>query len=206
MSVSALTTVFLIPSAATTWDAEDRLQGNIDLPATGEPAITAVIPAHWPPASVKQILCSPDEASRQVADALAQPCHAKVRSISDLAEMNFGLWQGLRRDEIRDRYPRAFAQWRNEPGSVSIPSGETLDQLCDRVVMTLRPLLEKANGSPLVLVLRPMVRHIVQQMLQNEPVTAPMPPKELIGPLHLELDSEVWLATHQKMRKRRTPA
>lgn len=206
MSAQALTTVFLIPSAQTSWDGEDRLQGNIDLPTVNPEAIKGRIPTHWPPASVKQIFCSPDEASRQVAAALASPCRAKVKPLDGLAEINFGIWQGLRRDEIRERYPRAFAQWRNEPGSVSIPSGETLDHLCTRLAGSLRPILEKANGNPIVLVLRPMVRHIVQQMLRHEPVTVPFNSRECGEPVQIEVNGAAWMSGYLDSQKRRTPA
>jgi broad specificity phosphatase PhoE len=52
---------------------------------------------------------------------------------SDLAELNFGLWEGRTYDEIMEDSPLALTAWVKAPETGSPPGGESLSQMYRRV-------------------------------------------------------------------------
>ncbi|MEM9082525.1 MAG: histidine phosphatase family protein [Planctomycetota bacterium] len=151
-------------SASTEWDDAGRLQGKTDLPIGEGIAVSAnqgvlgfvdALPGEMiAPATVH---CASDEASRQTARMVADAFGGgvKVKAVSGLSAMDFGLWEGLLGEELEARYPRRYKGWREDPSSVLVPEGESFADGQARVLTTLAKLADKANGSPVTAVLRP---------------------------------------------------
>ena len=64
-----------------------------------------------------------------------------VECLPELREINFGLFEGLTYQEIIDRYSEVYTRWINNPFIVSIPGGESLEDLAGRVKMALTKIL-----------------------------------------------------------------
>ena len=162
--------VFLLQAAPTEWDQSERLAGSADLPLTdeGRQQVQEIAEAHRD-ASIGTVLCGTDEASRTAADLLAQATGAKVREIKDLDDCGLGLWEGLRRQELTEKFPAAFKKWQDDPCSVTAPEGEALREAGDRIISCLSRTLDKhkPNGQSLAVVLRPWAYALVQCWLDG---------------------------------------
>jgi broad specificity phosphatase PhoE len=55
----------------------------------------------------------------------------------DLREMNFGILEGLRYEEVIKKYPTVYRYWIDNPEKVRIPNGEGLEDLTRRVTKKL---------------------------------------------------------------------
>lgn len=162
--------LLLVRAASTEWDEAGRICGNCDLSASKE-GLQALIQAAETlnGSSPPLILTSGDAVSRESAKLLASGSEARVRVVEDLAEIDFGLWEGLREQELKDRYPTAYRQWEEDPTGVSVPGGESLADAEARVLVALSRSLEKAKELSVAVVLRPVVLGLVRCWLTGRP-------------------------------------
>lgn len=145
----------------TDWDDQGRVQGRTDLPLSQAGRQGAIHMIHGlaadlaktPPAA---IFCSPDEASRETADLLAEAVESRVKPLPDLVSMDLGLWEGLLESEIEHRYPSACRLWQEQPSLIHPPKGENFVDAEARIRRALSEVLEKANGKPVAFVCRPI--------------------------------------------------
>ncbi|MEO1130440.1 MAG: histidine phosphatase family protein [Planctomycetota bacterium] len=169
MAKKAQIDLLLVRSGRTEWEEAGRLQGQADLPLspTGREVVLANLRhllAGDDGADVSVVLTSPDEASQETGQLLGERIESKQRPISGLQAFNLGLWEGLLEDDLIERYPRAYKQWREDPSSVHPPEGETFVAGEVRVLMALLKAVEKATGTAVAVVVRPMEYGILRAL------------------------------------------
>ncbi|UYV11469.1 MAG: histidine phosphatase family protein [Phycisphaera sp.] len=162
--------LLLVRGSRTEWDETARLGGDCDLPACkawGE-ELTAALRDH-DLSAITGILTSPDEASTQTAHHIGKLADKKVRTIDDLREIDLGLWEGQRMEQLVERFPAAFKQWKEDPTSVVSPEGESFADAETRLLNALAKGLDKLNGKGrhVAVVLRPMAFHVLRNRLQG---------------------------------------
>ena len=94
---------------------------------------------------------SGNESSGPTAEHLSSLCSLKDRKIASLHELDCGIWQGLQIKQIKQRYGKAYRQWRSDPTSVTPPQGESVQSALERVQESLE-ILHKKNGDKTVVV------------------------------------------------------
>lgn len=108
-------TVVLWRHGRTAYNAEGRLQGQVDIELDDvgrwQAAQAAVLLATQHP-SVR-ILSSDLGRARATAQALGDLTGTEVEVDPRLRERSFGEWEGLHGDEIASRWPEAHARWRS---------------------------------------------------------------------------------------------
>lgn len=166
--------VFMLQAAPTEWDLSERVAGAVDLPLTDDAlAEIKTIAEAFRDATISSVLCGTDEASQAAADLLGQTTGAKVRPIEDLCEADLGLWQGMRRRDLIEKFPTASRQWLDNPCSVTAPEGEGLREAADRIISAVCRGLERhrAVGQSLAVVLRPVAYGLVRCWLEGRDVS-----------------------------------
>lgn len=199
--------VHLLPSAATDWQAQERVQGNLDLPAgsAGMQAVLATTDRWHPAAPPRVIYTAPDEASRQTAAAYgsaASVSGVKIKALDELREINLGLWQGLTYAEMKERYPTALNQWRQDISKVTAPQGETFADVSLRLKATLTRLIEKAGGDTLAFVLRPVSLALVAAWLSGQEGRGGAEKLPSPEPHTFNLDEATWRRIRHSRRPR----
>ena len=94
------------------------------------------------------VWASPRLRARQTAERIvaAHPGgDALLAEERDLAEQDFGQWEGLRPDQVRDLGAEMAAKWRAFQASADVapPGGESMTDLCTRI----EGLIERANSE-----------------------------------------------------------
>lgn len=150
---------------------ESRIQGTVSLPLT--PAaqeslqtVSDAIERFHPDC----IYSSGNESSGITAKALGKLCSLKSKTLPGLHELDCGLWQGLRIREIKNRYARAYRQWRCDPTSIRPPQGESLEQAAARVRNSLQNLLSKNQNKTIVVVAAVMVAALIECLITATPL------------------------------------
>lgn len=165
-------TVLLVRSCATEWDDCGRLVGSSDLPLceAGRGRLEQALDAMGP-IDLELVLCSPDEGSVQIAELVAGSTNAKVRVVENLGDVRLGLWEGLRGNELAERYPTTFRHWQSDPGSVQVPGGESFHEARERIVDGLVRAIEKtrAKNTRIGVVVRPMAWAVLRCWLGSMP-------------------------------------
>jgi phosphoserine phosphatase len=161
--------LYIVRTGETTWEAQGRLDNLSGMPLSeaGQQA-ARLAGKQLVPHEPGVLFAGPGEAEQQTAELMAEDLELKVRSGKNLAEVDFGLWQGLTVEEIRQRQPRLYKQWREDPGSVRPPGGETLPDACHRVYRAVKQLLRREKNETIVLILRPTVLGLLRCKLDGE--------------------------------------
>jgi len=98
------------------------------------------------------IYSSPLRRALETARAIAAPHHLSVETVADLAEMDFGLWDGLSYREIEAREPERLAQWLADPLAVAPPEGESLAEMGQRVIGAFEAIVTRHPGETITIV------------------------------------------------------
>jgi ribonuclease H / adenosylcobalamin/alpha-ribazole phosphatase len=100
---------------------------------------------------IDAVVTSPLLRARQTAQAAAQATGAPLQVEEDLAETDFGKWEGLSFAEASQRWPDEVSAWLASP-DVAPPGGESFSAVGRRVSTALDRLLAAAQGRTLLLV------------------------------------------------------
>ncbi len=85
-------------------------------------------PRHSPPSRSEIIFASPLRRARN-GDIIAQRLGLVIETDPRLKEINVGIFQGKRRDELPQLYPEEFARWKRDEPDFIIPGGESRKEL-----------------------------------------------------------------------------
>ena len=154
--------VFVIRHGESTWVRERRFAGSRDVPLTdtGRRQCAAVARA-LAATGVAAIYASPLERARASAEVIAEPHRLPVRIVPAFAEIAFGAWEGLTRDEIRARFPEGWEQWRSAPHLCAPLGGETVSKVAERVGAGLTELQQAHADQTIVLVSHSIVMRVM---------------------------------------------
>jgi broad specificity phosphatase PhoE len=167
--------VLLIRSGATEWDEQDYLPGVADLPLS-EAARAASQPdgAFIGTQPIAAVISAGDEASVETASLIGGAVDCKPKKCTGLGDVDLGLWQGLRMGELKERAPKVFKQWADDPLSLQPPEGESLRAARDRLIEQIFKSAEKAAKQckgeipAIAVVLRPIALSLVRSRLLGD--------------------------------------
>ena len=136
------------------WLAPERFRGRAELPLSDlgrrqAQAVARYIAATWKPDAV---YTSPLGRCRETGAEIAAPFRLELRPVDGLADIDYGEWQGLTRDEAQERWPDETELWFRTPHIAAIPGGETLAALLSRTSAALRDILWRHPDQTVVLV------------------------------------------------------
>ena len=163
-----MTTVVLIKAGPTPWDAEHRISGNLTLPLTEDARAKLLVLLDSLPPIDAIYCCKSNEACDQVAKMIATLRKLKPRDDADLDAWCLGLWQGLRMDDLRQRYRSALEQWEESPQLVVPPEGEAFTEAIDRLKNAVRKIVRRNRGRTVALIARPSAMQILHGVLCRE--------------------------------------
>lgn len=163
-----MTTLYLVQTGQTVWEEQARFDPAVGAPLTeaGQQAVRDRA-AELPAEELGAVYASGGESERQTGEELARRLGAKLRTRKDLREVDYGLWQGLTRQEVRRRNPKVYRKWTEAPRTVRPPDGETLEEAQVRVRKALRAVIKRHRGGAAVVVLRPIALALARVLLEG---------------------------------------
>ena len=78
--------------------------------------------------------------------------HIPPVALTELREMNFGIFEGLTYQEIMNNYSKVYQRWLNNPVNLIIPKGESLNNLADRVRKAIAKILFNNKNKTVVVI------------------------------------------------------
>jgi alpha-ribazole phosphatase len=129
-----ITSVWLIRHGETTHHARGRCYGSLDvvLSPTRVGQMQAVARC-IPSGELAAIYCSPRTRCRHSAEIIASQQTCPVTVVEELAELNFGDFEGRTYNEIAAAHPELYAEWMANPTKVHFPGGESFAEMWKRV-------------------------------------------------------------------------
>ena len=107
------------------------------------------------------VYCSDLTRAIRSAEIVAEPHSLKPIIVSSLRERNFGLWEGMSFDEIREKYPLEFDAWAGNPLKFSPMEGESTLAMRDRVIPAMNEIMENHNKENIAIVAHGGVNRII---------------------------------------------
>jgi probable phosphoglycerate mutase len=147
------TQLLLIRHGETAWNAEHRVQGQLDIPLSPlgvlQSARLAECLANEP---IDAVYSSGQSRAWLTAAPLAARLGLEVIAEPRLRERSFGIFEGLTLDEIAERYPPEFKKWRERDPAWRPEGGESGQQLIDRVLSAVSDIGVNHPSQTVVLV------------------------------------------------------
>jgi probable phosphoglycerate mutase len=146
--------LLLVRHGETDWNREGRFQGQIDIPLNDRGLQQARAARDFlAPVAVQRAYTSTMARPRQTAEVILER-HPGVplTSTSGLVEIGHGRWEGCLEKEIAATWPALLDAWKREPHTVTMPDGETLQQVWDRSVATWQTIARGLSAGETALV------------------------------------------------------
>jgi alpha-ribazole phosphatase len=149
-------TLYLIRHGATQGDGVKRYKGSLDVPLSEEGIEQIKRVALYLSKVIKDerpvVYSSPLSRALKSAEIISDNFNVKPVIVPELRERNFGIWEGMSFEQIKERYPEEFSLWANNPLKYSPPGGESTIEVRDRVMKALRNLLHPFTNSPIQII------------------------------------------------------
>ncbi len=146
--------LLLVRHGETDWNKEGRFQGQIDIPLNAHGASQAKAAREFlSPVAIQRAYSSTMARPRQTAEVILER-HPGVplTTTTGLMEIGHGRWEGCLEQEIATTWPELLADWKRAPHTVTMPDGETLQQVWDRSVGTWQTIVRGLSEEETALV------------------------------------------------------
>ena len=149
------------------------LAGVTDVPLSslGEKQANAVSEYILKTYKVDVIYSSPLERAANTVRGVADALNLPIIKENELREFNFGAWEGLSLEEIKNNFDNGYGKWAKDPGVYVPDGGETMHELQARVVKRLKEIAVKENGKTVLIGSHSSVIRALQCYIQNLPLS-----------------------------------
>jgi broad specificity phosphatase PhoE len=146
--------IYLIRHGETEWNKEGRSQGcSNDIPLSDEGMIQAAsIANRLKNEEIDLVFSSNLKRAFQTAKAIAAYHNKEVVMHKEFMEISFGEWEGLKIDEIKERYMDVFNIWRDTPHIAKVPGAESLLEIKERSMTKLMEIVNTEKDKNILIV------------------------------------------------------
>jgi probable phosphoglycerate mutase len=151
--LEAVTRIVAIRHGETAWNADQRLQGQLDIPlnAMGQ-AQAARLAEALRGEGIDQVYSSDLGRAWQTAVAFAGPLGLPLTADVGLRERSFGMLEGLTYREIDEQWPELARRWRARDVDFAPDGAESLTRFSARCVAAVQRLAAAHPGQTLAVV------------------------------------------------------
>ena len=135
-----------------TWNQQHRIQGQLDPPLSDEGRQqAALVGARLGGRRFAGFYTSDLKRAFETAQVIGASLGLAPEPNESIREIFLGAWEGLRTEEIADRFPEAWACWVEQPDWDCVPQGEGAAMFDARVGSALEQMLARhPHGDVLV--------------------------------------------------------
>ena len=154
--------IILARHGETDWNVAEVFRGRIDV-ALNETGIkqAELLGEYLSDAEIGAVYSSPLKRALKTAETIAGYHSLEVNVVHGLIDFDFGEWQGLSHQAVRDSYQGLYAEWINHPETVRMPSGESLDDVRERATAVVDDVVERYHEGGVVLVSHRVVNKVL---------------------------------------------
>jgi len=142
-----MTEIMLVRHGETGWNLKEIFRGRIDIELNETGIKQAELLADYLSGlKIDAIYSSPLKRAVKTAEMMASYHKLDVEIASGLIDFNYGKWQGLSHQKVKDKYKELYAEWINHPDQVKIPAGESLDDVRQRAMGVVTKVIAEHEG------------------------------------------------------------
>ncbi len=156
-----MTEMILVRHGETEWNVKEVFRGRIDIELNETGIKQAELLAEYLTSTkIQAIYSSPLKRAVKTAETIAGYHNLDVEIIPGLVDFDYGKWQGLPHQEVKDKYKELYALWVSHPDRVKIPAGESLNDVRKRATSVAGDVIAKYKGT-VVLVAHRVVNKVL---------------------------------------------
>lgn len=162
-----MTHIYVTRHGETDWNARSIFRGraDIELNATGQKQ-AELLADYLKDVEFNAIFCSPLKRALRTAQLITGLHHGiDIETTDDLIDLNYGDWQGVSKDKVKNKYPELYNQWEQEPAQAKIPGGESLGDVRERVSRFINIIVRTYEGNIMVVSHRVVVKILILTVL-----------------------------------------
>jgi len=161
-----MTKLMLIRHGDTTWNVDEIFRGraNVELNETGIKQ-AELLAKHLADERIVAIYSSPLKRALKTAEIIAIPHHIDVITAPELVDFDYGEWQGLSHDTVKDRYRALYEKWLTKPHLVKMTKGESLNDVKKRAVSLVNQGTSRHQGIVALVSHRVILKVIICTLL-----------------------------------------
>ena len=143
-----MTKVMLIRHGDTDWNVEEIFRGRADV-ELNEIGIkqAELLAKYFADERIVAIYSSPLKRALRTAEIIAVTHHIDVITAPELIDFEYGEWQGLSHDTVKEKYKALYDEWLTNPHLVKVPKGESLDDVRKRATSLVDRIIIKHEGT-----------------------------------------------------------
>ena len=164
----------MVRHGETAWNAEGRVQGQLDIPLNDvgraqARATAAVLAEH----DFTAIYCSDLIRVRQTAEPAARKLALPVLYMAELRERHYGMFETLTYVEVREKFPAQYARFRDKDPDFDFEGGETLRGFNERSLKALGDLIARHQGEQILVFTHGGVLEMVYRHARDVGLSSP---------------------------------
>jgi probable phosphoglycerate mutase len=137
------TRIYLVRHGATAMTAEDRFAGSTDVPLADEGrAQVGALAERLRCDTLDAVFASPMARTLETARIIAAPHGLVPRPDPALREMDYGRWEGRKREELESEHAEEYDAWQEDPLTIAPQGGESGIQVLARALPVLRRIVQ----------------------------------------------------------------
>ena len=168
------TSVIVVRHGETKWNVTRQLQGRKNSNLTENGIKQAVLTAEALKNKSFDFLYTSDlRRALETTEIINKYHQLEIHIDESLAERNFGVIEGLKQDEMIEKYPEVFTRYMKREEEYQIPDGESLISFYNRVKKGLNAIANSHTGKRILIVTHGGVLDCMMRMVFNYPLSAP---------------------------------
>ena len=156
-----MTEIIIARHGQTEWNVGEVFRGRVDVELDETGLKQAELLAEYlSDRKIDAVYSSPLKRSLKTAAAIAGRHNLEVEITSGLIDFNYGEWQGLSHQEVKDKYKELYKEWTENPQLVITPGGESLKDVSKRAAGVVDEVITRYDGT-VVLVAHRVVNKVL---------------------------------------------
>ena len=156
-----MTEIILVRHGETDWNVAEVFRGRIDIELNKTGTKQAELLAEYlRDLKIAAVYSSPLKRALKTAEMMAGYHNLDVGIAPGLIDFDYGEWQGLSHEVVKNRYKELYAEWIKNPHQVKMPAGESLNDVRRRATSVVDSVVARNEGT-VVLVAHRVVNKVL---------------------------------------------
>lgn len=140
--------LYLLRHGESEWNILNKIQGQKDTNLTSKGILQAKqVAKSLANEKIDKIYSSDLKRAFDTAKIIGQSLGLEVNCLKELREINFGVWEGLTTNEVKEKYMKEHTVWMTKPHELIIPNAEKLIDLQERLLGFINLLIKKNENK-----------------------------------------------------------
>lgn len=145
--------IILTRHGETDWNAGEVFRGRADIDLNQAGIRQAELLGEYLARDrIDFVYSSPLKRAVNTAEAIAARHQLEVNTVSNLIDFDFGEWQGMTLNEVKEKYTELYRDWEETPEQVRVPGGECLEEVRARAMSFVEDAVMRCGEGRIALV------------------------------------------------------